>query len=117
MFIILNIFMASVIIYSLIHFPFVLAVTLIPKNKQSKFCDFSDKFLLNSYKIHKRIEKKVIPTFKFVFAKLKSFIKWVFERYNKPYELKYDYYFVDYLCEIIKRIIGEEAYPLFERQE
>lgn len=104
-------FLAIIItIWELVHFPFILAVWIIPKNKTSKFRDFSDKFLLKSYEIHKRIEKKVIPALKFIFAKLKIFVKWLLERYNKPYELQYDYYFVDYLCEIIKRIISEETY-------
>ena len=107
---IVNIFMILVIIYSLSHFPFVLAVMLIPKNKTSKFRDFSDKFLLKSYEIHKRIEKKAIPALKFIYLKIISLIKWLLDQYNQPYPLWRDVYFQNTIWENVRRIIGEKIF-------
>ena len=81
-------FLAIIItIWELVHFPFILAVWIIPKNNTSKFRDFSDKFLLKSYEIHKRIEKKAIPALKFIYLKIISLIKWLLDQYNQPYPL------------------------------
>lgn len=101
-------------LYSLIHFPFILGVSLISEEKKSPFRDFSERFLIASAHIQKKALKGIKTMLSRIYVYIVRVLKDLTDDTNPPPSIWCDFYFQTILWENIRNIIGEKKF--FELQ-